>query len=125
MVLRQYDRAFPGQRCHVSLAVEASSVVKADKQNKSTELGHEFPAIFTSFWDAHHSCPMMGRQKLVASIAPQLYGLFHVKLATLLMLIGGVPREDNSGSRIRGEVHMLLVGDPGTGGRRYSSVGLL
>ena len=54
--------------------------------------------------------------KLVASMAPQLYGLFHVKLATLLMLIGGVPREDQDGARIRGEVHMLLVGDPGTGG---------
>lgn len=53
--------------------------------------------------------------KLVASMAPQLYGLFHVKLATLLMLIGGVPREDANGARIRGEVHMLLVGDPGTG----------
>lgn len=48
-------------------------------------------------------------------MAPQLHGLFHVKLLMLLMLIGGVPREDQNGAHIRGEVHMLLVGDPGTG----------
>lgn len=49
------------------------------------------------------------------SVCPQIYGLFAVKLACLLMLIGGVPRLDASGTAIRGEVHMLLVGDPGTG----------
>lgn len=54
--------------------------------------------------------------QIVASVCPELHGLFNVKLATLLMLIGGVARTDG-GSHIRGEVHMLLVGDPGTGGR--------
>ena len=49
------------------------------------------------------------------SVCPQIYGLFAVKLACLLMLIGGVARADASGTAIRGEVHMLLVGDPGTG----------
>ena len=54
--------------------------------------------------------------QIVASVCPELHGLFTVKLATLLMLIGGVERTDAaSGTRIRGEVHMLLVGDPGTG----------
>ena len=43
------------------------------------------------------------------SVCPQLYGLFTVKLALLLMLIGGVERVDDSGMRVRGQVHMLLV----------------
>ena len=51
----------------------------------------------------------------MCSVCPQLYGLFTVKLALLLMLIGGVERVDESGASIRGQVHMLLVGDPGTG----------
>lgn len=51
----------------------------------------------------------------MASVCPELHGLFNVKLATLLMLIGGVERTDPGGTHIRGEVHMLLVGDPGTG----------
>lgn len=38
-----------------------------------------------------------------------------MKLATFIMLIGGVPRVDDSGTSIRGQVHMLIVGDPGTG----------
>ncbi len=33
-------------------------------------------------------------------------------------LIGGVERQEPGGAHIRGEVHMLLVGDPGTGERR-------
>lgn len=74
-------------------------------------------AQFRGFWAAHQGCPLVGRNKILASICPQLHGLFLVKLATALMLIGGVTRHDeSSGSRIRGELHMLLVGDPGTGG---------
>jgi DNA replicative helicase MCM subunit Mcm2 (Cdc46/Mcm family) len=42
--------------------------------------------------------------------------MFMTKLATMLALLGGVTRVDNSGAHIRGEVHMLLIGDPGTGG---------
>ena len=38
--------------------------------------------------------------------------MFAVKLALLLMLIGGLTRVSDSGMHIRGDIHMLLVGDP-------------
>lgn len=34
--------------------------------------------------------------------------------AVALSLIGGVPRTEKSGTKIRGECHLLLIGDPGT-----------
>ena len=59
------------------------------------------------------------RNHIVASVCPQLHGLFSVKLAVLLTLIGGVKREFANGHRIRGQSHLLLIGDPGTGKSQF------
>jgi hypothetical protein len=67
-----------------------------------------------AFWAKHVHAPMQGRSQIVSSVCGQLCSLFDVKLALLLVLLGGVSTM-NSGTRTRGEPHMLLVGDPGTG----------
>jgi len=54
-------------------------------------------------------------QKLSSKIASTLYGLEIEKEALLLQLFGGVPLKRKDGTRIRGDIHILLVGDPGTG----------
>merc|ERR1711965_130287 len=41
--------------------------------------------------------------------------MYLVKLGLLLTLIGGVSHTDASSMRVRGESHLLLVGDAGTG----------
>lgn len=47
------------------------------------------------------------------SIAPEIYGHEDVKKALLLMLVGGAPLKLKDGVRIRGDVHMCMMGDPG------------
>ncbi|MWV66102.1 helix-turn-helix domain-containing protein [Halorubrum sp. JWXQ-INN 858] len=52
---------------------------------------------------------------MVDSIAPAIYGYEEEKLAMILQLFSGVTKRLPDGSRIRGDLHMLLIGDPGTG----------
>ncbi|WP_418285603.1 minichromosome maintenance protein MCM [Halorubrum sp. DTA46] len=52
---------------------------------------------------------------MVKSIAPAIYGYEEEKLAMILQLFSGVTKHLPDGSRIRGDLHMLLIGDPGTG----------
>jgi len=54
-------------------------------------------------------------EKMVASIAPSIYGYDQEKLSMILQLFSGVTKQLPDGSRIRGDLHMLLIGDPGTG----------
>ncbi len=51
---------------------------------------------------------------IVASIAPSIYGLEVEKEALALQLFGGIAKMMPDGRRIRGDIHILLVGDPGT-----------
>ena len=54
-------------------------------------------------------------EQMVGSIAPSIYGYEQAKLAMTLQLFSGVAKHLPDGSRIRGDMHMLLIGDPGTG----------
>ncbi|MEM5834493.1 MAG: minichromosome maintenance protein MCM [Candidatus Aenigmatarchaeota archaeon] len=53
-------------------------------------------------------------EKLVKSIGPTLYGLEEVKEAIVLQLFGGEPHVQKDKSRVRGDIHILLIGDPST-----------
>lgn len=52
---------------------------------------------------------------LIDSLAPSLYGLKEIKEAVILQLFSGVQRHLSDKSRIRGEIHILLIGDPSSG----------
>lgn len=53
-------------------------------------------------------------RKLIASLAPSIYGYGDIKEAVLYLLFGGVPKRLPDGVMIRGEINVMLVGDPGT-----------
>lgn len=50
--------------------------------------------------------------KIVASIAPSIYGMDKIKEAIALQLFGGVAHNLPDKTRIRGDIHVLLIGDP-------------
>ncbi|CAL1705541.1 unnamed protein product [Somion occarium] len=52
-------------------------------------------------------------QKLAQSIAPEIYGHIDVKKALLLLLVGGVTKTMGDGMKIRGDLNVCLMGDPG------------
>jgi replicative DNA helicase Mcm len=53
--------------------------------------------------------------KIINSTAPSIQGYREVKEAIALQLFGGCVKELEDKTRIRGDIHILIVGDPGIG----------
>jgi len=53
-------------------------------------------------------------EKMKTSIAPTIYGMDVEKEALVLQLFGGLAKTMPDGTRMRGDIHALFVGDPGT-----------
>lgn len=47
-------------------------------------------------------------------MAPSIYGHHDIKTAIALSLFGGEPKEINKKHKIRGDINVLIMGDPGT-----------
>ncbi|KAI0206996.1 MCM-domain-containing protein [Astrocystis sublimbata] len=52
--------------------------------------------------------------KIVSSIAPSIYGHNDIKTAIALSLFGGVAKTAKGSHHVRGDINVLLLGDPGT-----------
>lgn len=52
--------------------------------------------------------------KIIASMAPSIYGHTDIKTAVAISLFGGVSKVAQGGLNIRGDINILLLGDPGT-----------
>lgn len=51
--------------------------------------------------------------KLANSIVPSIWGYEEIKKSLILQLFGGVQKKMSDGTNSRGDIHILLVGDPG------------
>ncbi|EWC46637.1 DNA replication licensing factor mcm2 [Drechslerella stenobrocha 248] len=89
--------------------LEANNVVKAHDQLAGFQLTEE---------DAN-SIRRLAKEpgivnKIIDSIAPSIYGHRDIKTAVAASLFGGVPKNIHGKHNLRGDINVLLLGDPGT-----------
>ncbi|KAL3620957.1 DNA helicase mcm9 [Castilleja foliolosa] len=99
-------------RCDLDPVLIANCVRKMNELKLDIDIPDDIIMKFKQFWSEFKDAPLKGRNAILRCICPQVFGLFTVKLAVALTLIGGVQHVDASGTKVRGESHLLLVGDP-------------
>lgn len=104
-----------GMRPTLEMAIRVNHVIIHNEQKGALSITDELRNEFNQFWSKYKPHDeLIGRDIILKSVCPQMHGLYLVKLALILTLIGGVAKETSTG-KTRGESHLLLVGDPGTG----------
>jgi DNA helicase MCM9 len=117
VLVRQWKPVYKKSRCSVEIALKANSIQALNAQDKLRVVTTDTVNQFEAFWQPFHSTntALKGRDNIIRSICPQLYGLFFVKLALLLTLVGGSATHSDRGVKRRSQSHLLVVGDPGCG----------
>lgn len=117
VVIRQWKPVSRGNRCAIDIAIEANSIVAVNSVDKIRYVPRSLSTEFEKFWSHYRSSKreIEGRNLIIKSVCPQLYGLYFVKLCLLLTIIGGTDTQYDGGVRRRSQSHLLIVGDPGCG----------
>lgn len=97
-----------GLSTRFELAIEANNIIPMEETFEELDINdederqiHELsedPKIF---------------ENLAKSIIPSVWGYEEIKKALVLQLFGGVRKQMSDGSKSRGDIHILLIGDPG------------
>jgi replicative DNA helicase Mcm len=108
-ILRSIQRIVKGEKSTVfDIFLECNSIEIAEKEFEEVEIDEESENKIIEL----SKDPMIYRM-ISQSIAPTIYGSDDVKQAIALQLFGGFAKEMPDGSRLRGDIHVLLIGDPG------------
>ncbi len=89
--------------------IEANNIETLAKEPETIQITPEEEKMFLEM----ASDPFI-HKKIIDSIAPSIYGLEHIKEAIMLLLFGGRTKVFPDNVRVRGDINILLIGDPGT-----------
>ncbi|MFA5236822.1 MAG: minichromosome maintenance protein MCM [Methanoregula sp.] len=108
-ILRSMQRVVKGEKSTVfDIFLECNSIEIAEKEFEEVEIDEKAEDEIKKL-----SCDPMIYRMVTHSIAPTIYGNEDVKEAITLQLFGGIAKEMPDGSHLRGDIHVLLIGDPG------------
>jgi replicative DNA helicase Mcm len=108
-VLRSAQRGRPGAKSTIfDIFVDINSVEKERVEFEEIEIT---PVEIDQIREEARKPGIL--ERVVRSISPTIIGLDKEKEALALQLFGGVPKKMPDGTRIRGDIHLILVGDPG------------
>ncbi|CAI4059953.1 hypothetical protein SKDZ_05G0360 [Saccharomyces kudriavzevii ZP591] len=130
------DKTKPGDRVNVVGVFKSLGAGGMNQSNSNTLIGFKTLILGNTVYPLHaRSTGVAARQSLTdfdirninklskkkdifdilsQSLAPSIYGHDHIKKAILLMLMGGVEKNLENGSHLRGDINILMVGDPST-----------
>ncbi|KXA90124.1 hypothetical protein AKJ40_01490 [candidate division MSBL1 archaeon SCGC-AAA259M10] len=109
-VLRAYQEKERNQKKTTFRKVlDVNHITVKEKSVEETELSSEDEEWIEELKENHRV-----KNLVINSIAPSIFGYEKIKEAIALQLFGSPAVELPDGSRIRGDSHILLTGDPGT-----------
>nr|CAH8850816.1 unnamed protein product [Trichobilharzia regenti] len=129
IVTRRWRSMREGLPCEISTYLKANyieNLTEIKAGGGPSQISYERVLEFEAYWNKHKSfCSALeARNLLLRSICPEVYGMYLIKLSLALMLASAPEWHSTSGEsstgvdelsmRIRGNPHILLIGDPGT-----------
>ena len=109
-ILKSYQRSNPqqGKSTYFDLFHKGISVEMKDQEFEEIDISQDDEEMIMAM-----SRDPEIYENIRKSIAPSIYGYEDVKEALALQLVSGFEKNLPDGARIRGDIHILLVGDPG------------
>lgn len=112
----------PNEKVDGQVVILANHVKSLNQdKTRALEITEELRDDFVEYWKYWRNVrkdPIQGRDTIIQSFANNIYGMAFVKLAIILVLVGGIEKYQDR-MKIRGDIHLLLVGDPGTGKSQF------
>jgi len=97
-----------GLSTRFELAIEVNNIIALEETFEELDIGEEDETQILELAED----PQIF-EKLARSITPSVWGYEEIKRALVLQLFGGVRKIHADGQKSRGDIHILLVGDPG------------